>query len=95
MSKEQCFTGALDASSRKCYWIDDTVGCVTKTCENSPNYASEAECDTYLSGCTTDAVKCKTKICEDFPLTTDALCKAAISTCTSNGSICVSRGTCA
>ena len=68
---------------------------MTKTCENSPNYATPSDCDTYLPGCTTDEVKCKTKICEDFPLTTDALCRAALSTCTSNGSICVSKGTCA
>ncbi|CAD8214584.1 unnamed protein product [Paramecium octaurelia] len=70
-----------------------SVKCITKKCENSLNYGSESECDTYLSGCTTDAIKCKTKICEDFSLSTDALCKAGLSICTSNGVNCVKIGT--
>ncbi|CAD8210801.1 unnamed protein product [Paramecium pentaurelia] len=94
MTQNQCYDGSVDKSSRKCYWDTTDSKCITKKCENSPNYASESECDTYLPGCTTDAIKCKTKICEDFPLTTDALCKAALSHCTSNGVNCVRRGSC-
>ncbi|CAD8124536.1 unnamed protein product [Paramecium sonneborni] len=94
MTNNQCFDGSVDKSSRKCYWDTAESKCITKKCENSPNYGSDSECNSYLFGCTTDPVKCKTKICEDFPLTTDALCKAQISTCTSNGVNCVRRGSC-
>lgn len=98
MTEHQCYEGSVDKSLRKCFWDTTESKCITKKCENSPNFGSESECDTYLSGCTTDAIKCKTKICEDFPLTTDALCKAALPkakpTCTSNGVNCVRRGTC-
>ncbi|CAD8210128.1 unnamed protein product [Paramecium octaurelia] len=94
MTVSQCYDGSVDKSSRKCFWDTTDGKCITKKCENSPNTGSESECDTYLSGCTTDTIKCKTKICEDFPLTTDALCKAALSTCTSNGVNCVKRGYC-
>ncbi|CAD8208460.1 unnamed protein product [Paramecium pentaurelia] len=96
MTKNQCYEGSVDKSSRKCYWdiTDDEGKCITKRCENSPKYGSESECENYLSGCTISTNKCMTKICEDFTLTTDALCKAALSTCTSNGFNCVLRGAC-
>lgn len=86
-----------DKNGKECYWIEDSSSCITKTCDNAPSTISDAAgCEEYLSGCTMfDDVKCKTKICEDFVFTTDALCKGAMSTCTSDGTKCVLRGTCA
>ncbi|CAD8176985.1 unnamed protein product [Paramecium pentaurelia] len=91
MVEKQCVS---DKSGRLCYW--NGTGCITRTCENAPDATVSAEeCNTYLSGCTLDAlVKCKTKVCEDFAFATDALCRQALSTCTTNGTNCVTRGTC-
>ncbi|CAK64863.1 unnamed protein product (macronuclear) [Paramecium tetraurelia] len=90
MTEKQCVT---DKTARSCYW--NGTACITRSCENAPEATSSAEdCNTYLSGCTSDSVKCKTKVCEDFAFATDALCKSALSTCTTNGTNCVTRGTC-
>ncbi|CAD8109099.1 unnamed protein product [Paramecium primaurelia] len=91
MVEKQCVT---DKSGRLCYW--NGTACITRSCDNAPEAtASPDECNTYLAGCTLDAdVKCKTKVCEDFAFATDALCRQAISTCTTNGTNCVTRGTC-
>ncbi|CAD8109110.1 unnamed protein product [Paramecium primaurelia] len=90
MVEKQCVS---DKSGRLCYW--NGTGCITRSCDNAPEAtASPDECNTYLAGCTLDTVKCKTKVCEDFAFATDALCRQAISTCTTNGTNCVTRGTC-
>ncbi|CAD8109130.1 unnamed protein product [Paramecium primaurelia] len=90
MVEKQCVS---DKSGRLCYW--NGTGCITRTCENAPEAtASPDECNTYLAGCTLDSVKCKTKVCEDFAFATDALCKQSLSTCTTNGTNCITRGTC-
>ncbi|CAK64788.1 unnamed protein product (macronuclear) [Paramecium tetraurelia] len=90
MTQKQCVS---DKTGRSCYW--NGTACITRTCENAPDSTASAEdCNTYLAGCTLDSVKCKTKVCEDFAFATDALCKSALSTCTTNGTNCVTRGTC-
>ncbi|CAD8125030.1 unnamed protein product [Paramecium sonneborni] len=90
MIEKQCFS---DKSGRLCYW--NGTGCVTRSCENAPEETSTPEqCHDHLAGCTLDSVKCKTKICEDFAFATDALCKQALNTCTTNGTNCVTRGSC-
>ncbi|CAD8124653.1 unnamed protein product [Paramecium sonneborni] len=90
MTEKQCVS---DKSGRSCYWTG--TACITRTCENAPDATATAdECNTYLAGCTLDSVKCKTKVCEDFAFATDALCKQALTTCTTNGINCVTRGTC-
>lgn len=48
-----------------------------------------------MSGCTLDEnVKCRTLLCEDFELKTDADCEKAYPGCTSNGINCVKRDVC-
>ncbi|CAD8108961.1 unnamed protein product [Paramecium primaurelia] len=90
MTEKQCVS---DKNGKSCYW--NGTACITRTCENAPEATATAdECNTYLAGCTLDSVKCKTKVCEDFAFATDALCKQALSTCTTNGTNCVTRGTC-
>ncbi|CAD8157933.1 unnamed protein product [Paramecium octaurelia] len=90
MTQKQCY---YNKAGDPCYWTG--TACITKSCENAPDATSTAvDCNTYLAGCTLDAVKCKTKVCEDFAYTTDDVCKQAISTCTTNGVICVTRGSC-
>nr|AAS94225.1 surface antigen A [Paramecium tetraurelia] len=90
MTQKQC---NLNKNGDPCYWTG--TACITKSCDNAPDSTATADdCNTYLSGCTLDSVKCKTKVCEDFAFATDALCKQAISTCTTNGTNCVTRGTC-
>ncbi|CAD8145016.1 unnamed protein product [Paramecium octaurelia] len=90
MTQKQCVS---DKTGRSCYW--NGTACITRTCENAPDSTASADdCNTYLAGCTLDSVKCKTKVCEDFAFATDALCKQALSTCTTNGTNCVTRGTC-
>nr|CAA09180.1 surface antigen G [Paramecium tetraurelia] len=90
MTQKQCYS---NKAGDPCYWTGTT--CITKSCDNAPDATATAdECNTYLAGCTLDNVKCKTKVCEDFAFATDALCKQAISTCTTNGTNCVTRGTC-
>ncbi|CAD8183449.1 unnamed protein product [Paramecium pentaurelia] len=90
MTQKQCY---YNKAGDPCYWTG--TACITKSCDNAPDATATAdECNTYLAGCTLDNVKCKTKVCEDFAFATDALCKQAISTCTTNGTNCVTRGTC-
>lgn len=74
MTENQCYEGSTDKFSRKCFWDTTENKCITKKCENSPKFESESDCKNFLPGCTTDTIKCKTKICEDFPFSTDALC---------------------
>nr|P13837.1 RecName: Full=G surface protein, allelic form 156; Flags: Precursor [Paramecium primaurelia]CAA27514.1 unnamed protein product [Paramecium primaurelia] len=90
MTQKQCY---YNKAGDPCYWTG--TACITKSCDNAPDATATAdECNTYLAGCTLNNVKCKTKVCEDFAFATDALCKQAISTCTTNGTNCVTRGTC-
>ncbi|CAD8110299.1 unnamed protein product [Paramecium primaurelia] len=90
MTQKQCY---FNKAGDPCYW--NGTACITRTCENAPDATVTAEeCNTYLAGCTLDNVKCKPKVCEDFAFATDALCKQALSTCTTNGTNCVTRGTC-
>ncbi|CAD8070415.1 unnamed protein product [Paramecium primaurelia] len=90
MTEKQCY---FNKNGDPCYWTG-TI-CVTRSCENAPDSVSSAdECNAYLAGCTSDTVKCKTKVCEDYQFTTDALCQQELSTCTSNGKYCVTRGSC-
>ncbi|CAD8176961.1 unnamed protein product [Paramecium pentaurelia] len=90
MTQKQCY---YNKAGDPCYW--NGTACITRTCENAPEATATAdECNTYLPGCTLDTVKCKTKVCEDFAFATDTLCKQALSTCTTNGTYCVTRGTC-
>ncbi|CAD8045477.1 unnamed protein product [Paramecium sonneborni] len=90
MTQKQCY---FNQAGYACYWTGTT--CITKSCDNAPDSTTTTdECNTYLSGCTLDAIKCKTQICEDFNFTTDELCKQAMQTCTTNGIYCVTRGSC-
>ncbi|CAK82827.1 unnamed protein product (macronuclear) [Paramecium tetraurelia] len=90
MTQKQCY---YNKAGDPCYWTG--TACITKQCENAPDATATADdCNTYFTGCTLDSVKCKTKVCEDFAYATDDTCKQAISKCTTNGIICVTRGSC-
>ncbi|CAK70236.1 unnamed protein product (macronuclear) [Paramecium tetraurelia] len=90
MNQKQCY---FNSTGQSCYWTG--TECITKSCENAPIETATAEqCNNYLYGCTIDVIKCKIKICEDYVLTTDEQCSYALSTCTTNGVNCVTRGTC-
>ncbi|CAD8120354.1 unnamed protein product [Paramecium sonneborni] len=90
MTKEQCF---YNIQGNPCFWTGDT--CITRTCDNAPeSMLTPEKCESYLSGCTIDNIKCKIKICEHYHLTTDNECTQVMSTCTTNGKFCVQRGTC-
>ncbi|CAD8157963.1 unnamed protein product [Paramecium octaurelia] len=74
MTQKQCY---YNKAGDPCYWTG--TACITKSCDNAPDATATAEeCNTYLAG-----------FCEDFAFATDALCKQAISTCTTNGTNCV------
>ncbi|CAD8202267.1 unnamed protein product [Paramecium octaurelia] len=90
MNQNQCY---YNRAGQPCYWTG--TDCITRACENAPEETATAEqCNNYLYGCTIDVIKCKIKICEDYLLTTDEQCTYALSTCTTNGTNCVTRGTC-
>ncbi|CAD8214390.1 unnamed protein product [Paramecium octaurelia] len=87
MTQNQCYDGSVDKSQRKCFW--DTV---EGKCIQQRNVKIHQAMD--QNHCTTETISWKTKIYEDFQLSADALCKAALSTWTSNEVNCVKRGYC-
>ncbi|CAK66479.1 unnamed protein product (macronuclear) [Paramecium tetraurelia] len=83
-----------DGSGNDCFWYDSK--CQIKTCSAAPPDQNTAQlCSSWLPTCTAeDTNKCKRHVCEEYEFTTDSECKTAMSSCTTDGTKCVKRGSC-
>ncbi|CAD8170625.1 unnamed protein product [Paramecium octaurelia] len=84
-----------DINNNDCHWLDSK--CLQKTCENAPsNINTKLLCEQWLPQCTAEDInKCKTITCEDYTYTTDLECRQQTPICTTDGTKCVTKGSCA